>query len=156
MFTSRAEYRLQLREDNADLRLTPVGRELGLVDDARWARFDARREAIAHETQRLGALWASPGNAAGRSAMDMLGVELSRENSALGLLRRPDADHGKLVSLPAFAPEAPVADDVAEQVEIETKYAGYLQRQRDEIARQQRNEGTAIPDGFDYAQVRGL
>ena len=156
MFTSRAEYRLQLREDNADLRLTPVGRELGLVDDARWARFEARREAIARETQRLGALWASPGNAAGRSAMDMLGVELSRENSALDLLRRPELDYAKLASLPAFAPEAPVADDVAEQVEIETKYAGYLQRQRDEIARQQRNEGTAIPDGFDYAQVRGL
>jgi tRNA uridine 5-carboxymethylaminomethyl modification enzyme len=156
MFTSRAEYRLQLREDNADLRLTPAGRELGLVDDARWARFESKREAIARETQRLGALWAAPGNAAGREAVDVLGIELSRENSALDLLRRPELDHARLVSLAAFAPEAPVAAEVAEQVEIETKYAGYLQRQRDEIARAQRNEGTPIPDGFDYAQVRGL
>ncbi|MBP6798980.1 MAG: tRNA uridine-5-carboxymethylaminomethyl(34) synthesis enzyme MnmG [Luteimonas sp.] len=156
MFTSRAEYRLQLREDNADLRLTPAGRELGLVDDARWARFEAKREAIARETQRLGALWASPNNAAGREAVGALGIELSRENSALDLLRRPELDYAKLASLSAFAPDAPVDADVAEQVEIETKYAGYLQRQREDIARQQRNEGTPVPDGFDYAQVRGL
>ncbi|TYT26407.1 tRNA uridine-5-carboxymethylaminomethyl(34) synthesis enzyme MnmG [Luteimonas viscosa] len=156
MFTSRAEYRLQLREDNADLRLTPVGRELGLVDDARWARFEARREAIARETSRLSGLWASPANAAGREAVAVLGIELSRENSALDLLRRPELDHARLVSLPAFAPDSPVDADVAEQVEIETRYAGYLQRQRDEIARAQRNEDTAIPAGFDYAQVRGL
>ena len=156
MFTSRAEYRLQLREDNADLRLTPAGRALGLVDDARWSRFEAKREAIARETQRLGGLWASPNNAAGREAVATLGIELSRENSALDLLRRPELDYAKLASLDAFAPEVPVDAEVAEQVEIETKYAGYLQRQRDEIARQQRNEGTAIPDGFDYALVRGL
>ena len=156
MFTSRAEYRLQLREDNADLRLTPVGRALGLVDDARWARFEARREAIARETQRLGSLWASPSNGAGREAVAVLGIELSRENSALDLLRRPKLDYAALVSVPAFAPGSPVAADVAEQVEIETKYAGYLQRQREEIARAQRNESTAIPDGFDYTQVRGL
>ena len=156
MFTSRAEYRLQLREDNADLRLTPVGRELGLVDDARWWRFEAKREAIERETRRLGGLWASPHNAAGREAVATLGIELSRENSALDLLRRPELGHAQLASLAAFAPSAPVAADVAEQVEIETKYAGYLQRQRDEIARAQRNEGTAIPDAFDYASVRGL
>ena len=156
MFTSRAEYRLQLREDNADLRLTPVGRELGLVDDTRWARFDAKREAIARETQRLGGLWASPANAAGREVVDTLGIELSRENSALDLLRRPELDYAKLASLPSFAPEVPVDAEVAEQVEIDTKYAGYLQRQRDEIARAQRNEGTSIPEGFEYTQVRGL
>jgi len=156
MFTSRAEYRLQLREDNADLRLTPLGRELGLVDDARWARFEARREAIERETRRLGALWASPNNPAGREAVATLGIELSRENSALDLLRRPELDYARLASLPAFAPDVPVDADVAEQVEIETKYAGYLQRQRDEIARQQRNEDTKVPDDFDYAQVRGL
>ena len=156
MFTSRAEYRLQLREDNADLRLTPLGREMGLVDDARWARFEAKREAIARETTRLGALWASPNNAAGREAVAMLGIELSREASALDLLRRPELDYARLTALAAFAPPAPVEAEASEQVEIETKYAGYLQRQRDEIARQQRNEGTAIPEGFDYAQVRGL
>lgn len=156
MFTSRAEYRLQLREDNADLRLTAIGRELGLVDDARWARFETKREAVERETGRLGGLWASPNNAAGREAAQTLGIELTRENSALDLLRRPELDYAKLVSLPAFAPDAAVADDVAEQVEIETKYAGYLQRQRDEIARQQRHETTPIPASFDYAQVRGL
>ncbi len=156
MFTSRAEYRLQLREDNADLRLTAIGRELGLVDDARWARFDEKREAIERETRRLGGLWAAPNNPAGREAAQKLGVELSRENSALDLLRRPELDHAKLVSLDAFAAPEPVAADVAEQVEIEIKYAGYLQRQRDEIARQQRHEGLPIPDGFDYGQVRGL
>ncbi|MDH5829007.1 tRNA uridine-5-carboxymethylaminomethyl(34) synthesis enzyme MnmG [Luteimonas sp. M1R5S18] len=156
MFTSRAEYRLQLREDNADLRLTPAGRELGLVDDARWSRFEAKRESVERETQRLGGLWASPANAAGRQAAEVLGIELSRENSALDLLRRPELDYATLVSLPAFAPATPVAGEVAEQVEIETRYAGYLQRQRDEIARAQRNEGTSIPHGFDYAQVRGL
>ncbi|MEN1944534.1 tRNA uridine-5-carboxymethylaminomethyl(34) synthesis enzyme MnmG [Luteimonas sp. MJ293] len=156
MFTSRAEYRLQLREDNADLRLTAIGRELGLVDDARWARFEAKREAIEREAGRLGGLWASPNNAAGREAAQTLGIELTRENSALDLLRRPELDYAKLVSLPAFAPEVPVEGDVAEQVEIETKYAGYLQRQRDEIARQQRHESTPIPGSFDYALVRGL
>ena len=156
MFTSRAEYRLQLREDNADLRLTPVARALGLVDDARWSRFEAKREAIERETQRLGALWASPNNAAGREAVERLGIELSRENSALDLLRRPELDYAALVSLDAFAPDTPVDADAAAQVEIETKYAGYLQRQRDEIARQRRNEGTPVPEHFDYSQVRGL
>ncbi|WP_024888788.1 tRNA uridine-5-carboxymethylaminomethyl(34) synthesis enzyme MnmG [Luteimonas huabeiensis] len=156
MFTSRAEYRLQLREDNADLRLTPVGRELGLVDDARWARFEAKREAIERETARLRGLWVSPGNAAGREAVARLGIELKREASALDLLRRPELDYAALVSVPALAPAAPVPAEVAEQVEIETAYAGYLERQRAEIERQQRHEGTAVPADFDYAQVRGL
>ncbi|MEZ0471170.1 tRNA uridine-5-carboxymethylaminomethyl(34) synthesis enzyme MnmG [Luteimonas salinilitoris] len=155
MFTSRAEYRLQLREDNADLRLTGIGRELGLVDDARWTRFDAKREAVERETARLRGLWASPNNAAGRAAIDMLGIELKREASALDLLRRPELDYAKLASVPAFAAEA-VDPAVAEQVEIEAKYSGYLDRQRAEIERQQRHEGTPVPDGFDYAAVRGL
>ncbi|WP_058835955.1 tRNA uridine-5-carboxymethylaminomethyl(34) synthesis enzyme MnmG [Luteimonas abyssi] len=156
MFTSRAEYRLQLREDNADRRLTPVGRELGLVDDARWARFETKREAVEHETARLRGLWASPHNAAGQDAVARLGIELKREASALDLLRRPELDYAALASVPALAAETPVPPEVAEQVEIETKYAGYLDRQRAEIERQQRHGNTAVPDGFDYAQVRGL
>ena len=156
MFTSRAEYRLQLREDNADLRLTPVGRELGLVDDARWARFEAKRTALEAETARLRTLWASPNNAAGRDAVAHLGIELRRETSALDLLRRPELDYAALVAVPALAPPQPLPADVAEQVEIETKYAGYLERQRAEIERQQRHEDTPVPADFDYAQVRGL
>ncbi|RPE79990.1 tRNA uridine-5-carboxymethylaminomethyl(34) synthesis enzyme MnmG [Vulcaniibacterium tengchongense] len=155
MFTSRAEYRLQLREDNADLRLTPVGRELGLVDDARWARFEAKREAIARENARLGALWAAPNNALGREIAQALDIEISRETSALDLLKRPELDYARLMRVPALA-AAGVDAEVAEQVEIGAKYAGYLDRQREEIARQQRHERTAIPAGFDYAAVRGL
>ncbi|MBC7991594.1 MAG: tRNA uridine-5-carboxymethylaminomethyl(34) synthesis enzyme MnmG [Luteimonas sp.] len=155
MFTSRAEYRLQLREDNADLRLTPIGRDLGLVDDARWSRFSPKAEAVAGETERLRGLWASPGNALGRDAIATLGIELSRESNGLDLLRRPELDYAKLLSIPGMG--EPVSDPaVAEQIEIEAKYSGYLARQREDIARQQRNEGTAIADTFDYALVRGL
>ncbi|NUS60720.1 MAG: tRNA uridine-5-carboxymethylaminomethyl(34) synthesis enzyme MnmG [Lysobacter sp.] len=155
MFTSRAEYRLQLREDNADLRLTPVGRELGLVDDARWSRFDAKREAIAREEDRLRNAWASPNNTLGRELADTLGVALTREASALDLMKRPELDYAKLMQLPSLAPGVDDAK-VAEQVEIGVKYAGYVDRQKDEIARQQRHETTPIPDAFDYAAVRGL
>ncbi|KQZ56800.1 tRNA uridine 5-carboxymethylaminomethyl modification protein [Lysobacter sp. Root559] len=155
MFTSRAEYRLQLREDNADLRLTPTGRELGLVDDARWSAFARKREAIERESARLAAVWAAPNNALGREVTQTLGIELSRETSALDLIKRPELDYAQVTSVPSLGP---AVDDaaVAEQVEIGVKYAGYLDRQREEIARQQRNEGTAIPDGFDYAGVHGL
>ncbi|WP_411833350.1 tRNA uridine-5-carboxymethylaminomethyl(34) synthesis enzyme MnmG [Pseudoxanthomonas mexicana] len=155
MFTSRAEYRLQLREDNADLRLTPAGRELGLVDDARWSRFEAKREAIARENARLRALWATPGNALGREVEATLGVAVSRETNALDLIKRPELDYTALMRVPSLGPGVDDAQ-VAEQVEISVKYAGYLDRQRGEIERQQRNEGTPIPEGFDYAQVRGL
>lgn len=155
MFTSRAEYRLQLREDNADLRLTQTGRELGLVDDARWSAFARKREAIERESARLAAVWAAPNNALGREAMQTLGIEITRETSALDLIKRPELDYAQVTSVPSLGPA--VADAaVAEQVEIGVKYAGYLERQREEIARQQRNEGTAIPDGFDYAGVHGL
>jgi tRNA uridine 5-carboxymethylaminomethyl modification enzyme len=155
MFTSRAEYRLQLREDNADLRLTAKGRELGLVGDARWARFSAKREAIERETQRLRALWATPANALGREVEAVLGVAVSRETSALDLIKRPELGYAILMKVPALGPGVDDAQ-VAEQVEIGVKYAGYLDRQREEIARQQRHEDTAIPAGFDYAAVRGL
>lgn len=155
MFTSRAEYRLQLREDNADRRLTAIGRDLGLVDDARWEAFARKRDAVDAETARLGAIWASPRNAAGRDAVARLGIDISRESSGLDLLRRPGLDYARLAALPAFGP--PVVDPaVAEQVEIGTKYAGYLARQDQEIARQRRHEDTTIADGFDYAAVHGL
>ncbi|WP_312772427.1 tRNA uridine-5-carboxymethylaminomethyl(34) synthesis enzyme MnmG [Pseudoxanthomonas mexicana] len=155
MFTSRAEYRLQLREDNADLRLTETGRALGLVDDARWQRFEAKREAIARETCRLRALWATPANALGREVADTLGVQVSRETNVLDLIKRPELDYTKLMAVPSIGPAVDDAQ-VAEQVEIGVKYAGYLDRQRDEIERQQRNESTPIPAGFDFASVRGL
>jgi tRNA uridine 5-carboxymethylaminomethyl modification enzyme len=155
MFTSRAEYRLQLREDNADLRLTGIGRELGLVDDARFAAFERKREAIERETARLGALWAAPNNALGREVVATLGVPVSREVNALDLLRRPELDYAALAALPALGPAVDDAH-VAEQVEIGVKYAGYLERQNDEIARHRRNETTVIPAAFDYARVHGL
>jgi len=155
MFTSRAEYRLQLREDNADARLTPVGRELGLVGDIRWQRFSRKRDAIEAETARLSALWAAPNNALGASLASSIGVEVSRETSAIDLLRRPELDYATLVRVPELGPGVDDAK-VAEQVEIETKYAGYLDRQREDIARARRHETAAIPDAFDYAQVPGL
>lgn len=155
MFTSRAEYRLQLREDNADMRLTETGRTLGLVDDARWSRFAEKREAVARESERLRALWATPNNALGRDVEAALGVSVSRETNVLDLIKRPELDYAKLMQVASIGPA--VADaKVAEQVEISVKYAGYLDRQREEIERQQRNESTPIPAGFDFAAVHGL
>ncbi len=153
MFTSRAEYRLLLREDNADLRLTPIGRELGLVDDVRWAAFEAKRDAIACEQQRLRDIWARPGDV--ENAEALLGGPLLREYRLEELLRRPDVSYQDLFELlPALEP---VADrQVAEQVEVQLKYAGYIERQHEEIARQQRNENAAIPPDLDYTAVRGL
>ena len=155
MFTSRAEYRLQLREDNADARLTPIGRELNLVDDDRWAAFSHKREAVDAETARLKALWASPNNTLGEAVARDIDITLSRETSAMDLLRRPGLDYPTLVKVTGIGPG--VADaHVAEQVEIEAKYSGYLDRQREEIARARRNEDATIPEDFDYARVRGL
>ncbi|WP_028771070.1 tRNA uridine-5-carboxymethylaminomethyl(34) synthesis enzyme MnmG [Silanimonas lenta] len=155
MFTSRAEYRLQLREDNADLRLTPLGRAFGLVDDARWAAFEARRAAIEAETARLRGLWAAPGNALGRAVEAATGQPVSRETSALDLLKRPGLDYAALMAVEGLGPG--VADaKVAEQVEIAAKYAGYLERQREEIERQRRHEATVIPADFDYRGISGL
>ncbi|MDI1252313.1 tRNA uridine-5-carboxymethylaminomethyl(34) synthesis enzyme MnmG [Thermomonas sp.] len=155
MFTSRAEYRLQLREDNADVRLTAIGRELGLVGDARWQRFEAKREAVEIETARLSALWASPNNALGAAIARHIGIEVSRETNAIDLLRRPELDYATLMQVPELGPAVSDAN-VAEQIEIETKYSGYLSRQREEIQRQQRHETTSIPTGFDYATAKGL
>ncbi len=155
MFTSRAEYRLHLREDNADLRLTETGRALGLVNTHRWDAFARKREAIERERARLGAIWAAPGNALGREIADTLGIELARETSALDLLRRPELDYQRLLSVPSLQPRV---DDraVAEQVEVQIKYAGYLERQRDEIERNRRHEELAIPEAFSYRGISGL
>lgn len=155
MFTSRAEYRLQLREDNADLRLTARGRELGLVDDRRWAAFEAKREAIERESDRLAALWVTADNALGQALGEGLGLKVSKETRALDLLKRPEIDYAGLVSVEGIAPG--VEDSrVAEQVEIQVRYAGYLQRQADEIARQRANEDQALPADIDYGVVQGL
>ena len=155
MFTSRAEYRLQLREDNADARLTPTGRELGLVDDRRWHAFETKQAAVASESARLRGLWATPANALGREVQATTGVAVSRETNVLDLIKRPELDYAKLMQVPSLGPGVDDAR-VAEQVEISVKYAGYLDRQREEIERQQRHENTAIADGFDFAAVRGL
>ena len=155
MFTSRAEYRLHLREDNADLRLTETGHALGVVPQARFDALRTKREAVERETQRLGALWAAPTNALGAAIERRLGIVVSRETNALDLLRRPELDYAKLTSVAELGP-AVERDDVAAQVEVQTKYSGYLERQREEIERQRRHEHTAIPLSFDYDKVRGL
>ena len=155
MFTSRAEYRLHLREDNADLRLTETGHTLGVVSQARFDALRTKREAVEREIQRLGALWAAPNNALGASIERQLGIAVSRETNALDLLRRPELDYAKLTSVPELAPTV-AREDVAAQVEVQTKYAGYLERQREEIERQRRHENTSIPHSFDYDKVRGL
>jgi tRNA uridine 5-carboxymethylaminomethyl modification enzyme len=155
MFTSRAEYRLQLREDNADLRLTETGRELGLVDDARWAAFCRKRDAIEAERARLNDIWVTPGGAHAMALEDQHGVKLSRESRALDLLRRPEMDYRKLVSVEGIGPgaEDPL---VSEQLEIQVRYSGYLGRQQEDIERRRRHEGMPIPEDFEYGRVRGL
>jgi len=155
MFTSRAEYRLHLREDNADLRLSETGHQLGVVPQARFDALRIKREAVEREMQRLGTLWAAPNNALGAAIERQLGVAVSRETSALDLLRRPELDYAKLATVAELGP-AVEREDVAAQVEVQVKYAGYLERQREEIERQRRNEHTAIPTSFDYDKVRGL
>jgi tRNA uridine 5-carboxymethylaminomethyl modification enzyme len=155
MFTSRAEYRLQLREDNADLRLTEHGRRLGVVGDARWDAFCRKRDAIGRELERLKSTHVSPQVVGRHDAERVLGQPLERERSLADLLRRPGVTYATLHTL-AGAGE-PVADAaVADQVEIATKYAGYIDRQRAEIARQAEQETTRLPEHLDYRNVRGL
>ena len=155
MFTSRAEYRLQLREDNADLRLTEIGYQLGLVDEARWAAFDRKREAIASEQERLKSIWVNPVMLAQADAERVLGKGIEREYALYELLRRPDVNYSGLMTLPCAGVGVDDAQ-VAEQVEIQAKYQGYIERQRDEIARQETYENTELPPKMDYRAVRGL
>ena len=152
MFTSRAEHRLLLREDNADERLTAIGRELGLVDDERWAKFNQKMESIANETARLKDIWATPNNAIGKAFMENTGEILTKENSLLDLLKRPNISFADI----AKVSDSTVGDDVGEQIEISVKYQGYIDRQNDEIEQMKRLENTALPLDFDYASVSGL
>lgn len=155
MFTSRAEYRLQLREDNADLRLTEKGRELGLVDDARWDAFCRKRDAIAAEAERLKATWVRPQTLPEADAVRVLGKAIDHEYNLFELLRRPDVSYADLLTLPG-AGEALADAQAVEQLEIQAKYQGYIDRQREEVAKAADYENLAIPADLDYAQVHGL
>ncbi|NRO97105.1 tRNA uridine-5-carboxymethylaminomethyl(34) synthesis enzyme MnmG [Paraburkholderia sp. NMBU_R16] len=164
MFTSRAEYRLSLREDNADMRLTEIGRELGVVDDARWEAFSRKRDAVSRETERLRMTWVNPKTLSAAEATALLGKPIDHEYSLADLLRRPGVSYAGICALRegGCGPDAPLADDrvllaqIEEQIEIGIKYQGYIDRQADEIERNEANENTRLPDRIDYAAVRGL
>ena len=155
MFTSRAEYRLQLREDNADLRLTEIGRRLGVVDDARWEAFARKRDAIETEKARLKTIWIHPGDWNGEQARTLLGQPLEREQTLADLLRRPNVSYDSLRQMPKFGNglEDPVA---SEQVDIQAKYRGYIERQNEEVKRLARQDAVVLPRDLDYSQVSGL
>jgi tRNA uridine 5-carboxymethylaminomethyl modification enzyme len=155
MFTSRAEYRLMLREDNADLRLTEIGFKLGIIDAARWETFARKRDAIAGEMERLKSTWVNPKTLLAADSERLLGKAIEREYSLADLLRRPAVSYEALMTLPGLA--AGVVDaEVSQQVEIQTKYQGYIDRQHDEVARHEHNETTRLPQDLDYREVHGL
>jgi len=170
MFTSRAEFRLQLREDNADMRLTEKGRELGLVDDARWEAFNRKRDAVSRETEKLKSTWVHPGILPAAEAERLVGKALEREYTLVDLLRRPGVDYDTVAEVAAIArPEAAVsretlsselgtvlADAVIEQVETSVKYAGYINKQSEDVARAAHFEHLKLPEELDYAQVTAL
>jgi tRNA uridine 5-carboxymethylaminomethyl modification enzyme len=163
MFTSRAEYRLSLREDNADLRLTTIGRELGLVDDYRWNTFCRKQEAVSRETSRLQDIWIGPKHGSAKAVSELLGQDLSHECSLADLLRRPGITYEAVTSLAegVWSPgtlddDLGLAQQISDQVEISIKYQGYIDRQAVEIARQEHNENFPLPESLDYSQVLGL
>jgi tRNA uridine 5-carboxymethylaminomethyl modification enzyme len=165
MFTSRAEFRLQLREDNADLRLTEAGRQLGLVDDARWDAFNRKRDAIAQEQERLRGIWVSPRNLAASESERVLGKAIEHEHNLAELLRRPDVSYASLMSLAdgahassAVSREtlAELYESVVEQIEIASKYSGYIERQKGEVERAAYYEHLKLPADLDYSQVTAL
>jgi len=155
MFTSRAEYRLLLREDNADMRLTTKGREIGLVDDVRWAAFNQKMEAIELERQRLKSTWIHPNHPATTALNPLLKNPVSREHTLEDLIRRPEMTYLQLMQIDGLGPAIANAQ-AAEQVEIQIKYAGYIERQKDEIAKSLRHENTLLPMDFDYSSISGL
>jgi tRNA uridine 5-carboxymethylaminomethyl modification enzyme len=163
MFTSRAEYRLSLREDNADMRLTTIGRELGLVNDYRWSTFCRKQEAVSRETSRLQEIWIGPKHGSAKAVSELLGQDLSHECSVADLLRRPGITYGAVTSLSEglWSPgtlddDLGLAQQISDQVEISIKYQGYIDRQTVEIARQEHNETFPLPGWLDYTQVLGL
>ncbi|MEY4523469.1 MAG: tRNA uridine 5-carboxymethylaminomethyl modification enzyme GidA [Pseudomonadota bacterium] len=163
MFTSRAEYRLSLREDNADLRLTTIGRELGLVDDYRWNTFCRKQEAVSRETSRLQDIWIGPKHGSAKAVSELLGQDLSHECSLADLLRRPGVTYEAVTGLADGLWSAGTLDDdlglaqqISDQVEVSIKYQGYIERQAVEIARQEHNETFPLPEVLDYTQVLGL
>ena len=165
MFTSRAEYRLQLREDNADMRLTEMGRALGLVDDARWDAFSRKRDAVSRETERLKSTWVNPRNLSATESERVLGKAIEHEHNLFDLLRRPDVGYDALMSLDGGKHASPdvsretlgeLSAAVVEQVEIAAKYSGYIERQRDEVERAAYYEGLRLPPELDYVQIPAL
>ena len=170
MFTSRAEFRLQLREDNADMRLTEIGRHMGLVDDARWEAFSRKRDAVSRETERLKSVWVNPRNLPAAESERVLGKAIEHEHNLADLLRRPDVSYDALMSLHGGRHQSPElmaglgGDDVSrettravvEQVEIAAKYSGYIDRQRDEVQRAAHYENLKLPEDLDYNQVMAL
>jgi len=161
MFTSRAEYRLSLREDNADQRLTEIGRGLGLVDDARWDHFNRKRDAVAREIERLKTTWVNPRILPAEQAQALLGKAIEREYSFYDLLKRPEVHYGNLMAVQDEQGQTiagPGLQDPVhvEQVEIQVKYAGYVARQQDEVERQAALEEQRIPEDLDYDDIKGL
>jgi tRNA uridine 5-carboxymethylaminomethyl modification enzyme len=155
MFTSRAEYRLSLREDNADLRLTETGRELGLVDDRRWDAFNRKRDQVAREAERLKSSWVNPRHLPDADAVRVLGQSMEREYRLFDLLRRPDVTYASLMTLPG-AGEGIVSPEAIEQIEIQAKYQGYIERQKEEVEKSLSHESMLLPPDMDYSEVHGL
>jgi tRNA uridine 5-carboxymethylaminomethyl modification enzyme len=158
MFTSRAEFRLQLREDNADMRLTEIGRKLGLVDDARWDAFSRKRDVVSRETQRLKSIWVNPRNLPAAESERVLGKAIEREYNLADLLRRPDVSYETLMSLDGgkYGADKALNETEIEQIEISAKYSGYIERQHDEVDRAAHFENLRLPADFDYGQVQAL
>ena len=155
MFTSRAEYRLLLREDNADIRLTPIGRSLGLVSDERWAFFENKMEQIEKEKSRLRNTWASPNNSYAEKLNTVLNSPLGKEQNLEEILRRPEMTFTKLMQATGLEPIA-TTEQAQKQVEIQVKYQGYIENELDEIQKQLKNEETYLPGNFDYSGIPGL